>query len=65
MRQKLIAYFTLQKENAAKTLEIYLQTAEGKDIDLLLPEAVELVNKIKQAEEAISYLVILPSMEGK
>ena len=65
MRQKLIAHFTSQKENAVKTLEIYLQTAEGKDIDLLLPEAVELVNKIKQAEEAISYLVILPSMEGK
>ena len=63
MRQELIAYFTLQKENAAKTLEVYLQTAEGKDIEILLPEAVELVNKIKQAEEAISYLVILPCME--
>ena len=65
MREQLIAYFTLQKENAVKTLDIYLQTAEKKDFELLLPEAVELVNKIKQAEEAISYLVILPSMEGK
>ena len=64
MRQELIRFFEKQKENAVKTLEIYFKTAEEKDIELLLPEAVELVNKIRQSEEALRYLDILPA-EGK
>jgi len=60
MRKELILFFETQKRNAVKTLKIYLETAEEKDIELLLPEAVELVTKINQAEEALKYLTILP-----
>ncbi len=63
MRRELIAFFISQKKNAENILNIYFQTAEEKDIELLLPEAVELVNKIRESEEALKYLTILPAEE--
>ena len=60
MRKELIAHFKLQKMNAERTLGIYLKTAEPQDIDLLTPEAIEIIHKIILSQEAIRYLTILP-----
>ena len=60
MRKELIEHFKLQKASAEMTLEIYLETAKKQDIELLMPEAVDMVHKIISAQEAIKYLTILP-----
>ena len=60
MRKELIAHFELQKTNAERTLDIYLKTAEKEDIELLMPEAIEMIHKIILSQEAIKYLTILP-----
>ena len=60
MRKQLIEHFKLQKVSADTTLKIYLETAQKQDIELLMPEAVDLIHKIISAQEAIKYLTILP-----
>ena len=63
MRKELIEHFIYQKERAVNVLEIYFKTAKPEDVEILLPEAVELVIKIRQAEEALKYLSVLPAEE--
>ena len=60
MREELIKHFKQQKANAEKTLEIYLKTAEEQDIELLKPEAIQMIQKIISSQEAIKYLTVLP-----
>ena len=60
-------YFTKVHEDAIVKYAISPSRQEKSQLymSLIQPAFDEMVNKIKQAEEAISYLVILPSMEGK
>lgn len=60
MRKELVEHFKLQKTNAEKTLQIYLEAARSEDIELLVPEAIEVIHKIILSQEAIKYLTILP-----
>ena len=60
MRKELIKHFRLQKTNAEKTLEIYLGIAQEQDVELLMPEAIEMLHKIILSQEAIKYLTVLP-----
>lgn len=60
MRKELVEHFKLQKTNAEKTLQIYLEAARSEDVELLMPEAIEVIRKIILSQEAIKYLTILP-----
>ena len=60
MRKELVEHFKIQKTNAEKTLQIYLEAARSEDVELLMPEAIEVIRKIILSQEAIKYLTILP-----